>query len=133
MQTNSNETVAIRDSMKSQLETLLGELLLEIFHYMAPEDLCSFKGLNGRIDSIMHDVRLSLDLRNERMTEKVLSIFPSSQVIRVEMNVRFYNLVPTMQNLRSLTMHCLPYADSQLNEVRWRNEHSIGLHLFSYV
>lgn len=120
MQTNSNETVAIRDSMKSQLETLLDELLLEIFHYMAPEDLCSFKGLNGRIDSIMHDVKLSLELHDERMTERVLSIFPSSQVIRVETNVRFCELVRTMQNLRSLTMYCLPYADAQLDQVRRR-------------
>lgn len=108
------------DAKKAQLETLPDELLLEIFHYMSPKRVCNFKGLNRRIDSILHDVKLSLDLQNERMTEKVLSRFSPSQVIRVEMNVLFYELVRTMQNLRSLTVHCLPYADSQLDQVRRR-------------
>ena len=109
------------DSTTSQLETLPNELFLEIFSYMAPRDLCSFKGLNRRIDSILSDVKLSLSPRDESRIEQLLSTFSPLQVIHFKTNVRFCELAYTMKDLRSLTLHSLLLkTDSELDGVRQR-------------
>ena len=108
------------DSTKSLLETLPDELFLETFHYMAPEDLCSFNGLNQRIDSIMGDIQLRLNLQNEQRTGELLSIFSSSQVIRFQTFFCRLELVQKMRNLHSLTLSCLPPFDFQWHEARRR-------------
>ena len=105
---------------KSQLETLPNELFLEIFGYLTLEDLCSFKGLNRRIDAIIHDVKFGFNLQNEQTTKKWLSIFSPLQVIRFETNLRCFELFHTMENLRSLTLHCAIVVDSRWDGVRCR-------------
>lgn len=106
------------DSPKSRLETLSDELFLEIFSYMAATDLYSFKGLNKRIDSILGDVNISLDVQDEETAEEVLSIFSPLQVTRVKTKVEYVEIVQTMVNLRSLTVQSLLDFESEFDEVR---------------
>ena len=108
------------DSTKSQLETLPDELLLEIFRYMSPEGLSSFKGLNKRIDSIVSDVKISFNGENQWTAGKVLCILSPLQVIRLEIDFRCWELVHTMENLRSLTLDFTHVSDRKWREVRRR-------------
>lgn len=116
----SKETVAMTDSTKSQLETLPDELLLEIFRYMSPEGLSSFKGLNKRIDSIVSDVKISFNGESQWTAGKVLCILSPLRVIRVEIDFRYWKHVHTMENLRSLTLDFTHVSHRIWREVRRR-------------
>jgi len=110
------------DSVSSnqlQLEVLPDELFLEIFQYVEPIALHSFKGLNKRINCIIQALKVNIVVQCQETDEfDYLSIFAPTQIIRLE--IRNYCLSLNLNNmteLRSLTLDCTYLSKEQLDQV----------------
>ncbi|UJR12707.1 hypothetical protein I4U23_016881 [Adineta vaga] len=73
---------------RQRFESLPNEILMEIFYYIDPIDLRSFKGLNKRIDRIIEVLKINVNIHwKAKMDPTCLSIFNPSQIIRLEMHI----------------------------------------------
>ncbi|CAF3865402.1 unnamed protein product [Rotaria sordida] len=105
-----------------RLEGLPDEILLEIFKYLKPIDLLSFKGHNQRLNHIIRDVKLHIILQySEEDDEKDLDYFINfspEQVICLKLHYgwRAFDL-NLFQELRSLTLDCTYLSNNQLDQV----------------
>ncbi|CAF3866642.1 unnamed protein product [Rotaria magnacalcarata] len=106
-------------SNQLQLEENPNELLLEIFQYVDPIDLCSFKGLNKRINCIIQALKVHIVVRCQETDEfSYLSIFTPTQIVRLE--IRNYCLplnLNMMTELRSFTFDCTYLSKEQLDQI----------------
>jgi len=106
-------------SNQLQLEVLPDELFLEIFQYVEPITLHSFKGLNKRINCIIQALKVNIVVQCQEEDEfDYLSIFAPAQIIRLE--IRNYCLslnLNIMTELRSLTLDCTYLSKEQLDQV----------------
>jgi hypothetical protein len=102
-----------------QLEVFPDELFLEIFQYVDPIDLRSFKGLNARINGIIQALKVNIVVQCQEKNEfDYLSIFAPAQISRLE--IRYYCLslnLNVMTELRSLTLDCTFLSKEQLDQV----------------
>ncbi|CAF2455034.1 unnamed protein product [Rotaria sp. Silwood2] len=106
-------------SNQLQLEVLANELFLEIFQYIDPIDLRSFKGLNKRINCIIQALKVNFVVQCQEKDEfNYLSIFTPAQIVCLK--IRNYCLslnLNTMTELRSLTLDCTYLSKEQLDQV----------------
>ncbi|CAF1351794.1 unnamed protein product [Adineta ricciae] len=106
-------------SSRLRLEVLPDELFLEIFQYVDPVDLCSFKGLNRRIDGIIEAVRVNIAVQWQEDYElDYISSFTPTQIIRLEIHREWPLLnLHTLPELRSLTLDCNCLSKEQMNQI----------------
>jgi hypothetical protein len=106
-------------SNRLQLEAFPDEIFLEIFQYVDPIDLRSFKGLNKRINCIIQAVKINIVMQRQMKDEfDYLSIFSSSQIIRLKILNDCLSLnLNNMTELRSLTLDCAYFSKEQINQV----------------
>ena len=103
----------------SQLEILPNELFLEIFRYMDPSDLQTFKGLNKRIDCIIQAVKIALHVRDqEENSLEYFSNFSASQIVRLEVHGAWPSMnLHAMTELRSLILDLWCLSQEQQDQV----------------
>lgn len=106
----------------SRLESLPDEILLEIFKYLEPMDLLSFKGHNQRLTHVIRDVKLSIILQysgeDEEENPSRLTNFGPEQVIYLKLHYGWRDLnLNLFHELRSLTLDCLYLSNNQLDQV----------------
>ncbi|CAF4014994.1 unnamed protein product [Rotaria sordida] len=106
-------------SNQLRLEVLPNELFLEIFQYVDPIDLRSFKGLNKRIDHIIQLLKVNIVVQYQEEDDlDYISTFAPTQIIRLEMRNYWLSLnLNTMTELRSLTLDCTYLSKEQLDQV----------------
>jgi hypothetical protein len=104
---------------KLQLEVLPDELFLEIFQYVGPVGLHSFKGLNNRIDYIIQEVKVNIVVEYQQEDDSgYLSSFAPTQIIRLEIREYWSSLnLSRMTELRSLILDCAYLSKEQLDQV----------------
>ena len=105
-----------------RFESLPYEILMEIFQYLEPIDLLCFKGHNQRLNHLIQDVKLHINLQYlEQDDEKdldYLTSFSSEQIICLQLHYgwRAFDL-HLFQELRSLTLDCNYLSSNQLDQV----------------
>ncbi len=107
--------------MISSFENLPNEILINILEYLASpiEIYRSFKKLNQRFNSILHSIRLNLDIFNEDQQTLTLTHYFSTSCNRLRVN----NVCPSISlekfsQLRSLTI--IEPTDAQINSIQSR-------------
>ncbi|CAF1207224.1 unnamed protein product [Adineta steineri] len=106
-------------SVQLRLEVLPDELFLEIFQYLDPVDLRSFKGLNRRIDCVIQATKVNVVVQSQKQNDLdyLLSLVPT-QIIRLELRGSWSPLsLSTMTELRSLTLDCASLSRRQLCQI----------------
>lgn len=106
-------------SNRLQFEEMPDELLLEIFQYVDPIDLRSFKGLNKRISGIIESVKVNILIQHDHAYDlDLISNFTSTQIIRLEVHKNCLSMnLYTMTELRSLTFGCIHLSKEQQHQV----------------
>jgi len=103
-----------------RFEEFPDELLLEIFRYVKPVDLHSFTGHNRRINNVIRDVKLNINIQypEDEADFYYLTVFLPNQFIHLELQYRWkaFN-ISLFEELRSLTLNCDYLSTDQFDQV----------------